>query len=85
MPCAKSTKTRPLRMANAFFAHSASKSGQAALQFEALNASDLPKERVRQTVALQIADMKEWFERFDLVLDKAMLDSVLSGRQGSPS
>eukprot|EP00441_Pelagodinium_beii_P023378 CAMPEP_0197655108 /NCGR_PEP_ID=MMETSP1338-20131121/39253_1 /TAXON_ID=43686 ORGANISM="Pelagodinium beii, Strain RCC1491" /NCGR_SAMPLE_ID=MMETSP1338 /ASSEMBLY_ACC=CAM_ASM_000754 /LENGTH=249 /DNA_ID=CAMNT_0043230687 /DNA_START=47 /DNA_END=796 /DNA_ORIENTATION=+ len=42
---------------------------KAGLQFEHLSAQQLPQ---------------DWAQRFDLVLDKAMLDCVLSGRQARP-
>lgn len=41
-----------------------------AFHFEALDAAQIP--------------VTDWAERFDVVMDKAMLDAILSGRQGRP-
>lgn len=46
------------------------KDKEEAFHFEALDAAQLP--------------VTDWADRFDVVMDKAMLDAILSGRQGRP-
>lgn len=49
-----------------------------ALQVEALDAADLPE----AIFEVEVLSREEWRERFQIVIDKAMLDAVLTGRCG---